>query len=614
MTACQLEARRRVDFEPIGKRVEVASGATLLEAAQEAGIALASACGGIGNCGQCRVQLLAGEVSPLTADEGFFLTAAELADGWRLACSTRPATAVKLNVPPDSLITSQRLQLAGDAAEITLDPVVQAYEVAALPPSLHDSRSDFERLAALAPVTGPLWTEPVVLRQLSPAARQHNWQVALFVRGDEVVGLSAPGVRPVGMAVDLGTTKIAAILVDLSDGKELAVTGALNPQIGYGEDVISRLTYCWRHEDGSRLLAAKVRETLDDLLGRLCLLAGVGRSQVVEVCIVGNTAMTHLLLELPIRQLAMAPFVAATSAAADVKGRDLGLRMAPGAYAHILPGIGGFVGADHVAMILASDLDLSAHVALGIDIGTNTEIVLAKPGTGYLTSASCASGPAFEGAHIGDGMRAAAGAIEAVKLTASSLELKTIDNAPAVGLCGSGILDTVAELLRWRLINQRGRFDRDNPRVREGRHDLEFVLAPANRSGSGRDVVVTQNDVNEIQLAKGAIRAGIEILLDATGTSIEEVEDVILAGAFGSYLKVHSALDIGLLPHFPHARYRQVGNAAVVGARWALLSRQVRERARQVAGQARYLELTNYPKFSRRFADAMLFSDDLTVV
>ena len=314
----------------------------------------------------------------------------------------------------------------------------------------------------------------------------------------------------------------------------------------------------------------------------------------------------HLLLELPVRQLSVSPYVAATDSAIDIKARDLSVITAPGAYVHVLPCIGGFVGADHVAMILSSRLDQTDRVALGIDIGTNTEIVLARPDEG-LTSVSCASGPAFEGAHISDGMRAAAGAIEAVELTATGVTLRTVDDAPAIGLCGSGIVDGVAELRRWHLINERGRFDQSHPRVRIGRQGSEFLLVPANQSGSQQDVTITQEDVNQIQLAKGAIRVGLEILLDATGTALEEVKEVIIAGAFGSFLNVQSGLDMGLLPRLPNAGYRQVGNAALVGARWALISGQARARAQQIAAQTTYLELTTYSGFSRRLALNMLF-------
>ncbi len=608
----------QVDFEPVGKRVEVGPNTTLLESAQQAGLALSSACGGMGNCGQCRLVILAGNVSPPTVDEKYILTELELQRGQRLACSTHIHSDVKVHVPKSSLITTQRLQLEANLGELTLDPLIHAYDLEVPPPSLHDPRSDLERLAAAIPQipNQTIGAEPAVVRQITSTARacpvpgRCNWRLTVFLRDAEIVGVVSSGLSPVGLAVDLGTTKIAASLVDLTNGNELAVAGALNPQIGYGEDVISRLTHAWRNPDGGHTLAAMVRETLDDLLGELTEQAGVSRNQVADVCIVGNTAMTHLLIELPVHQLAMSPYVAATNSAINTKARDLGLTTAPGAYVHVLPGIGGFVGADHVAMILASHLDQTEQVALGIDIGTNTEIALARPDRGFLTSVSCASGPAFEGAHISDGMRAAAGAIEAVELTATGLNLKTVDNAPAIGLCGSGIIDSVAELRRWQMINEQGRLDRHHQRVREGGHGAEFLLVPATQSGNQHDVVITQDDINQIQLAKGAIRAGLEVLLDATATAPEEVKEVVIAGAFGSFLKVQSALDIGLLPRLPNAHYRQVGNAALVGAKWALVSNVARERARQIVAQTNYLELTTYPKFNRRFALGMLFPKD----
>jgi uncharacterized 2Fe-2S/4Fe-4S cluster protein (DUF4445 family) len=603
----------QIDFEPIGKRVEVVWNTTLLEAAQQAGLTLSSTCGGVGNCGQCRLTVLEGQVSPPTSDEQYILTELELLQGERLACSTHIYGNVKTYVPKSSLITAQRLQLGGDSAELTLDPLISACTLEMSPPTLDDPRSDLERLVAALPSTPPqiIGAEPAVVRQITPTARACNWRLTAFLRGAEIIGVVPSDSPPVGMAVDLGTTKIAANLVDLTTGNELAVAGALNPQIGYGEDVISRLTHARRNPDGGHTLAAMVWETLDNLLGELTEKAGINRTQVADICLVGNTAMIHLLIELPVRQLVVSPYVAATNAAIDIKARDLALTTAPGAYVHVLPGIGGFVGADHVAMILASHLDQADHVALGIDIGTNTEIALIRPDQGFLTSVSCASGPAFEGAHISNGMRAAAGAIEAVELTATGLNLRTVDNEPAIGLCGSGIIDSVAELRRWNLINERGRFDRHHQRVRKGRHGPEFLLVPAAQSGTEREVVITQNDINEIQLAKGAIRAGLEVLLDATGTTPEEVQEVIIAGAFGSFLKVQSALDMGLLPRLPHARYRQVGNAALVGAWRALLSGQVRKRAQQIVSQTNYLELTTYPKFNRRFALGMLFPKTL---
>jgi uncharacterized 2Fe-2S/4Fe-4S cluster protein (DUF4445 family) len=350
-----------------------------------------------------------------------------------------------------------------------------------------------------------------------------------------------------------------------------------------------------------------VHDALDSLLGNLVQAAGVERDQVVEACIVGNTAMTHLLLELPVQQLAVAPFVAATSAAIEVKAREMGLGMAAGAYVHVLPSVRGFVGADHVAMILASGLDARPSVAVGIDIGTNTEIVVARPDRGTLTAASCASGPAFEGAHISHGMRAATGAIEAMRIEEGRVQIKTIGDAPPVGLCGSGIVDAIAEMHRTGAINGRGRLDPNHAGVRRTDQGLAYVVVPAEQSGTGRDILVTQRDIGEIQLAKGAVSAGMESLVKATGTQREDIAEVVIAGAFGTYLSLDSALAVGLLPRFPKARYIQVGNAAGAGARIALLSLSRRRRASEIARDMQYIELTTFPGFSRRFASAMLF-------
>ncbi|HBY06636.1 MAG TPA: ferredoxin [Chloroflexi bacterium] len=450
---------------------------------------------------------------------------------------------------------------------------------------------------------------PEVIRSISGILRENDWRVTAFVRDAELVGLAPTATQPLGFAVDLGTTKIAAYLVDLESGAELASAGAPNPQIGYGEDVISRLNFVYRNPEGGATLAGKVHDTLNEVLGNLVVQAGVTRTQVVEACIVGNTAMTHLLLQLPVAQLAKAPYVAAINEALEVRAIALGLEMAPGATVYIPPCIGGFVGADHVAMILGCDLDQSPKIALGVDIGTNTEIALRVPGTQFMTSVSCASGPAFEGAHISEGMRAAAGAIEKVRITSQGLELTTINDEPPVGLCGSGIIDLVAELHRTGLINSRGRFQKASEAVRATENSLEFQLVNAQNSGTGREIVIRQEDINEIQLAKGAIHAGLEILLAITGTAPEAVEEVIIAGAFGSFLNVENAIAMGLFPDLPQAVYRQVGNAAAIGAKWILISKTARQRAQVIQKNTRYNELTTYPKFNRAFALGMLFPE-----
>lgn len=607
------DRRYQIQFQPLGKRVTVGAGTTVFEAARQAGIELTSACGGEGNCGQCQVVLLSGSSNPPTPDEEFLISSADRQNGYRLACCLEAHSDLKIHLPKDSLLTGQRLQIESNLRSIPPEPGVRACPVQVEPPSLQDLRSDLTRLKdALhtAHSLDDLTASHAAIRSLPAALRSAGWQVTAFVRGGEIIAVRPAGEAPLGLAVDLGTTKIAAALVRLESGETLASAGLPNPQISYGEDVISRLNYAVRNPEGGAVLADKVRQALDSLLGDLLQEAGAQRGQVAEACIVGNTAMTHLLLGFPVLQLAKAPYVAAASDALDVPAAALGLEMAPGAAVHIPPGIGGFVGADHVAMVLASDLDHSPKVTLGLDIGTNTEISLRKPDLDHLVAVSCASGPAFEGAHIRDGMRAASGAIEKVRIGESGLELTTIDDAPAVGLCGSGILDTIAELYRAGYLDRNSRFQRDHNEVRHGDHGPEFVLVPASRSGSGRDIAITQKDVNEIVLAKGAIQAGLNILLKATQTPPEAVQEVIVAGAFGSFLNIRSALRIGLFPRLPAAQYRQVGNAAALGAKWMLISQSARQRARQIARQTRYLELTTYPGFSRQFALAMIFPQD----
>jgi uncharacterized 2Fe-2S/4Fe-4S cluster protein (DUF4445 family) len=596
----------QLEFQPIGKRVRVPAGTSILEAARQAGIDLASVCGGEGNCGQCQVVLLAGRVTHITPDEEFVFSELELANHNRLACCTRALSDLKVHIPKGSLITGQRLQIEADLRQIEVDPVVRAIPLELTIPTLHDVRSDLSRIKDALGMED-IQASPEVIRTIPAALRDNHWRINIFLRDGEIVGVGGIEDRPLGYAVDLGSTKIAAYLVDLESGADLASGGVPNPQIGYGEDVISRLGYVHRDPAGGRVLAEKVQQTLNELLGDLLRQARAERSQVVEACVVGNTAMTHLFLRLPIDQLVVAPYVAATSLALDVRGSDLGMEMAPGAYVHIPPCIGGFVGADHVAMILASGLDQADKIALGIDIGTNTEIAIRKPSLPFLTSASCASGPAFEGAHISDGMRAASGAIEKVKITAQSVELTTIDDEPAVGLCGSGIIDVVAELFHNGLINHRGRFQKSDPRVRLGENGPEFLLVPAQKSGTQQDILIRQKDVNEIQLAKGAIQAGLSILLAITDTAPEEVDEMLIAGAFGSFLNVKSAIAMGLFPPLPNAHYRQIGNAAVIGAKWILISRAARKHAQEIASSTHYSELSVYPKFSRQFALGMLF-------
>jgi len=596
----------QLDFEPIGRRALCAEGTTLLDAARRAGIQLVALCGGQGTCGRCRVQVQEGRVPAPTQAEKDLLSPEELAAGYRLACQLRVIDDLRIHIPPESLSTAQRAQVVGQELAMELDPPVRPVELEIAPPTLTDLRADTDRFRdALSTINGQRcirlgWP---VLRDLSTHLRAQGWRTTAVLRGDEVVALLPPGEVPLGLAVDVGTTKLAAYLVDMTTGRTLAAEGAMNPQIAYGEDVMARLTYARQHEDGATELQEAVANAINGLVQELCRRVGQHSDQVVEAVLVGNTAMHHLLVGLPTHQLGEAPYVAATREPLDVSARELGLRLAPGAYAHLLPNIAGFVGADHVAMLLATGIASDDRKVLGLDIGTNTEVVLRV--NGRLLSCSTASGPAFEGAHIRHGMRAATGAIEHLRLHNSKVEYQTIGDLPPIGLCGSGILDAVAQMRLAGVLNDRGGFLDAHHRVREGEAGPEFLLVPAEESGTGQDIVLTRADVGEIQLAKGAIRAGINVLLDEAHLQPEELDAVIVAGAFGTYIDIESAITIRMLPDLPRERFHQVGNAAGMGAKRALLSRAERKRARQVAQEVEYIELTTDPRFSIQFAEAM---------
>jgi uncharacterized 2Fe-2S/4Fe-4S cluster protein (DUF4445 family) len=377
----------------------------------------------------------------------------------------------------------------------------------------------------------------------------------------------------------------------------------MNPQIAYGEDVVSRITYANTGPNAARILHDRVVEGINRLIDELCTRAEVLRSRIVDSVVVGNTAMHHLVAGLPVRQLGEAPYVAAVAEPLDLYAAETGIHLAPGATMYLPPNIAGYVGADHVSMLLATRVCDGGRTVLALDIGTNTEISLARGGE--LWSCSTASGPAFEGAHIHDGMRAVPGAIERVRYHDGGFLVHAIGEMPPVGLCGSGILDAVAEGMNAGIIDSRGALVKTHPLVHRASGGLSCLLVPGNRSGHGRDVVFTRSDVNEIQLAKGAIRTGADILLDAAGIDAWAVDEVVVAGAFGTYLDIGSALRIGMLPDLPRERFRQVGNAAGRGAQHLLVSRERRLHALDIARRAQYIELTTQANFTDTFVRAL---------
>jgi uncharacterized 2Fe-2S/4Fe-4S cluster protein (DUF4445 family) len=442
------------------------------------------------------------------------------------------------------------------------------------PPAEADTGRLAEALAEEHGVVG-ITFDYSVLRNLSNVLRENEWRVNAVLYNRECIAVLPEVERALGLAVDLGTTKIAAYLLDLGSGQTLAARGIMNPQIAYGEDIITRMAATLKSPEMTERFQSLVVEALNAAMAEMCRECQQVPSQIVNMVVVGNTAMHHLFLGLPVRQLGRAPYVPAVSLALEVKARELGLGCASGAYVHLLPNIAGYVGADHVAMLLATGMHTKQGVVLAIDIGTNTEICLANHGS--FCSLSTASGPAFEGAHIRYGMRAARGAIERFQIIDGNNKNQTIENAPATGMCGSGILDVLAQLTIHGVVTEQGKMN-ENPLTRGEGKEREYVIVPSGEGGN--EVTFTQKDVEQLQLAKGAIRTGIEVLLSRNGLVKDHIDEIILAGAFGTYLDVNSALAIGLLPDIPRDKIHQVGNAAGMGAKLALISGAMREEAK----------------------------------
>jgi uncharacterized 2Fe-2S/4Fe-4S cluster protein (DUF4445 family) len=595
----------KVTFHPLDLQLECAQGTLLSEIAREAGIHVLSVCGSNGLCGRCRVRITSGAVSPLTTVERKLLSTDDIAEGYRLACQTTVLENSTVCLPATSLIAREKLHVSGVELEVPFDPPVEEYVISLPPVHRDDPQSEWDRLVEeLERISGRRMKtiDPIALRHFPCLPREKGRKTRVCVRNDEVIDFQTPDKAPLGLAVDLGTTKIAAYLVDLLTGKTLALEGITNPQRVYGEDVMSRISHAMK--DGATGLRQVVIEGLNELMSRLC----PEPENIMEVTLVGNTAMHHLLLELSVKQLGLAPYIPAVKTSLDVKARDLGLSISPGGYVHTLPNVAGFIGSDHVAMILATRIHETDKTVVGVDIGTNTEIVLRH--SGKMKSTSCASGPAFEGGHVTHGMGVGSGAIESVKMKDAAVEMQIINGVPPIGICGSGMLDTVAELCRTGLINRQGLLE-SGPAVRQVGTTREFVLVPGERSGTDKDITITQKDIHEIQLAKAAIRTGIDTLLDEMGITWEAVEEIIISGGFGASINPASAIAIGMFPPFMREQFTLAENAAGAGCKLCLISKSERAKAEEIAGHISYLELMTHPGFNTQFARAMYFPADL---
>lgn len=588
-----------VEFQPLGRRVQVSQGATVLEAVHLLGRELGdwgvvATCGGQGRCGRCRVRVVGGAVSGPDEQE-LEILARQGAVGYRLACRVKVLGDVRVEL--GRLRGGDRLQVAGamGLCAVRPRPGVRQVEFRLDPPVVGERAGDADRLAAAVGAGG---CDLEVLRVLSDDLVRWGYQGWAVMHAGEVITVRRWCTPLLGLAVDLGTTKVAAYLVDLDTGEIVESGAVLNPQIAYGEDVVSRLGYASVSPDNYRRIRGAVVEGLNDLAAELCGRAGRETTDICEAVVGGNTAMHHLLLGLPVGQLARAPYVPALTGPVDVKARELGLRFAAGAYVHLMPCVAGYVGGDHVGVMLATRLAEHRGVALAIDVGTNTEIALVRDGR--VTCCSCASGPAFEGGHVSRGMRALAGAIDRVWLEGEEIRYTVVGGGEPVGFCGAGLIDLLSVLLRAGVMDAGGRLRAGARGVEEGPDGLQFRLG---------GVALTQGDIRQLQLAKAAVRSGIEGLLRTTGTRVEEVERVYLAGAFGVAIDPESAVAVGMFPPLPRERFEPVGNAAGMGAYLALISEEERREAARLGRSAGYLELMTLPGYQDLFLSCLRFPD-----
>ncbi len=578
--------------------VQLAPGrGTLYKALLDASVPIAAPCGGRCFCGKCRVRVT-GAPAP-TPPETAMLKADEIARGVRLACAVEAADG--LEVWMEAGEDAAAIMTAGDTAAFTVGPSIQVHALAMPAPSLQDARDDFTRLqeAIGSPLRAPL----ALVAQLPVLLRDTGFALdAAVMHGPEGVSLAfvTPRGGPVlGAAVDIGTTTLAAYLFDMRDGRMLGVESALNPQRAFGADVITRSDYAGQG-DGLSQLAASVRGGLSDMLKALCKRAGASVCDIAHIVLAGNTVMMHLAAGLPPMGIAVSPFVPARVSGFEVSGAELQLPCT-NARVTFMPSVAGYVGADTVAGVLASGMDQPGGNALLIDIGTNGEMVL-RAGD-RLLCCSTAAGPAFEGAHIRCGSGGVAGAISRVKL-GDRPACEVIGGGDAQSICGSGLVDAVAEMLRVGLMDEMGRIDAAcaGPLT-----DLITTVdaKPALTLCGG--VFLCQRDIREVQLAKGAIAAGIEVLLSEAGLAAEDLSVIYLAGGFGNYIDISSACAIGLLPAKCAPRVKPIGNAAGAGARMALLSQEVLARCEEVRRRMTYLELSARPDFQDLFVEKMMF-------
>jgi len=616
----------KVKFDLAAEPVKVPTGTLLAEAARLAGVAIVQPCGGQGRCGRCVVQVTSGAARRRST---LRLSPEDIEQGFALACQTVVEGDLTVIVPPQERI-ERRLTTDKTVGKVCVpagynhlySQTIRRYSVFLTPPSLDDQTDDWSRLQNALRKAASLSDVQVsleVLRKISPVLRQSDWQVTAVLDSqtwdcpdcparliDLIPGIVDDYDPMWGVAIDIGTTTVTLWLVDLVTGEVHAQVAEYNGQIACGEDVISRIIFSSK-EGGAEQLRSLVLQTINELVQTACKRAQVQPEEIVKAAIAGNSTMMHLLLGIPATYIRLAPFITAVNHIPTLTAKSVGIQINPEATVDCLPGVASYVGADITAGVLSSGMDDTDKLTLFMDIGTNGETVLGT--REWLVTCACSAGPAFEGAGVVHGMRATRGAIEEVWINSDTYEptYRVIGNVKPRGLCGSGLISLIAELFMTGIIDKGGHFNTQlkSKRIREGEHGMEYVIAWEDETETGKDIVVTTVDIDNLMRAKAAIYAGFTVLADSVGVSLDDVEQVLIGGSFGKYINVEKAIQIGLLPDMPWEKFQFLGNTSVMGAYLALLDKEARMRLQEIARRMTYIELSADNTFYEAFMSAM---------
>jgi uncharacterized 2Fe-2S/4Fe-4S cluster protein (DUF4445 family) len=622
-----------IDFEPISRRVFVLSDNTFFEMLSDLRIQIRSICGGMGTCGKCKILIQKGKefLNPPTQAEKKVLDLKDLEFGWRLACQTKIDTdkisiiekiqppQFRIFLPNELLLEDFKILTSGTSKDISLNPTIKKYFLSVKKPSLNNQIPDFERVVAeLIVVDSSLRDkshfniEHNLLNNLPNILRENDHKITVTLwNSNTIIACEAGNTEKdnYGIAFDIGTTTIVGYLINLENGKIYSLNSCLNSQTAYGEDLITRLTFIKENKENLGLLNSAVLNDLNGILQKIYDEVNLSPSQIYEATVVGNSVMHHIFLGINPINIGLSPFIPVIQKGLNIKAKTLGMNIHTNGNVYLSPIISGFVGADTIGVILSSRIYEEKKLTLAIDIGTNGEIIIGNHK--LLAVGSCAAGSALEGAHISQGMRAAAGAIDTLRINPKSLDVSytTIKRKKPIGICGSGLVDAVAEMLKSKILARSGNFNKNivhHERFRKRDKSIEFIIAKKDETNLGKDITITQNDIRQIQMAKAAFYAAMRIILQQFNEKLE-IQQVYLAGAFGNYINTSNAKFIGMIPDIDDSEIYQIGNAAGTGAQHCLVNKDSRLKAEELLKQIQYIEIATNKEFQKEYAEAMYF-------